>query len=177
MRFLLRMAFWLTVILVLLPSGGSQTAPKSNVSAIEAMSAARATVNDMGSFCERQPDACAIGSQAAVAIGHRAQAGAKMLYEYLNDHLATNDGETGTNAHSGKALPMPLARRSRRTRSRRPIWLRLGAAFTRARKRAATLRPDRAPPPSRPQRLSSAFGDRFLYMSHRPRRSWVIYGV
>ena len=115
MRFLLRMAFWLTVILVLLPSGGSQTTPKSNVSAIEAMSAARATVNDMGSFCERQPDACAIGSQAAVAIGHRAQAGAKMLYEYLNDHLATNDGETGTNAHSGKAVPMPLARRSQHT--------------------------------------------------------------
>src|SRR5262245_62858334 len=50
MRFLLRMAFWLTVILALLPSGGSQPAPKVNVSAGDAMSAAQATVSDMGSF-------------------------------------------------------------------------------------------------------------------------------
>ena len=78
MRFLLRMAFWLTVILVMLPSGGSQPTPKVNVSAIEAMSAAKATVSDMRSFCDRQPEACTIGSQTAVALGHRAQAGAKM---------------------------------------------------------------------------------------------------
>src|SRR5262247_1447080 len=87
MRFLLRMAFWLTVILALLPSGGSPPTPKLTVSAIDAMLAAKATVTDMGSFCERQPDACTVGSQAAVAIGHRAQAGAKMLYEYLNEQL------------------------------------------------------------------------------------------
>ena len=44
MRFLLRMAFWLTVILALLPSGGSQPTPKLNVSAVDAMLAAKATV-------------------------------------------------------------------------------------------------------------------------------------
>jgi uncharacterized protein DUF5330 len=76
MRFLLRMAFWLTVILALLPSDGSQPTPTINVSALEAMLAAKATVTDMGSFCGRQPDACSVGSQAAAAIGHRAQAGA-----------------------------------------------------------------------------------------------------
>ncbi|HET9247559.1 MAG TPA: DUF5330 domain-containing protein, partial [Xanthobacteraceae bacterium] len=64
MRFLLRMAFWLTVILALLPSGGSQPTPKLNVSPLDAMWAAKATVTDMGSFCERQPDACTVGSQA-----------------------------------------------------------------------------------------------------------------
>ncbi len=117
MRFLLRVAFWLTVILVLLPSGGSQTTPTGNVSAIDAMSAARATMTDMGSFCERQPDACATGSQAAVAIGHRAQAGAKMLYEYLNDHLGTTEGDTSTDTQTGKAVPMPTARRSQHTLS------------------------------------------------------------
>src|SRR5262245_4075545 len=84
MRFLLRMAFWLTVILALLPSGGSQPAPKVNVSAGEAVSAAQATVSDVGSFCERQPNACSVGSQAAAAIGQRAQAGAQVLYEYFN---------------------------------------------------------------------------------------------
>ena len=91
MRFLLRMAFWLTVILALLPSGGSRPTPTINVSALEAMSAAKATVTDMGSFCGRQPDACSVGSQAAVAIGHRAQAGAKMLYDYFNEHFGSHE--------------------------------------------------------------------------------------
>jgi hypothetical protein len=117
MRFLLRMGFWLVVILALLPSGGSQPAPKVNVSAIDAMSAAKATVIDMRSFCERQPDACAVGSQAAVAIGHRAQAGAKMLYEYLNEHLGPNDTGTVVNAATGKAVPLPPARPSQHTLS------------------------------------------------------------
>ena len=91
MRFLLRMAFWLTVVLVLLPSGGSQPAPKVNVSAVDAMSAAGATVSDMKQFCGRQSEACAVGSQVAVALGHRAQAGAKMLYEFLNERLGPHD--------------------------------------------------------------------------------------
>ncbi len=115
MRFLLRMAFWLTVILVLLPSGGSQPAPKVDVSAIDAMSAAKATVTDMRSFCERQPDACTVGSQAAVAIGHRAQAGAKMLYEYLNEHLGPHDTGTVVNTATGKAVPLPMPRPSQHT--------------------------------------------------------------
>jgi uncharacterized protein DUF5330 len=117
MRFLLRMAFWLTVILVMLPSGGSQPTPKVNVSAIDAMSAAKATVTDMRSFCDRQPEACTIGSQTAVAIGHRAQAGAKMLYEYLNEHLGPNDTGTVPNTATGKVAPLPPARPSQHTLS------------------------------------------------------------
>jgi hypothetical protein len=87
MRFLLRMAFWLGVVLVLLPSAGTESTPKVQVGTVEAVSAARATVGDLRSFCDRQPEACTVGSQAAVAIGHRAQAGAKMLYEFLNEQL------------------------------------------------------------------------------------------
>ena len=109
MRFLLRMAFWLTVILALLPSGGSQPTPKLMVSAVDAMLAAKATVTDMGSFCERQPDACTVGSQAAVTIGHRAQAGAKMLYEYFNEHIGSHD-VGAPNAGAGKTVPLPTTR-------------------------------------------------------------------
>src|SRR5438445_8732922 len=114
MRFLLRMVFWLTVILALLPSGGSQPAPKVNVSAVDAMSAAKATVTDMGSFCQRQPDACAVGSQAAVAIGHRAQAGAKMVYDYLNDHVGPHEAASGVSM-PGKPVPSTGARPSQHT--------------------------------------------------------------
>src|SRR5262249_38070738 len=93
MRFLLRMAFWLAVVLVLLPSVGTQPAPKTQIGASEAVSAAKATVSDLRNFCERQAEACTVGTQAAVAIGQRAQAGAKMLYEFLNEQLGPQ--ETG----------------------------------------------------------------------------------
>jgi len=41
MWFFVRMTFWLAVVLVFLPTGGSQTVPKSQFSASEAFSAAR----------------------------------------------------------------------------------------------------------------------------------------
>jgi hypothetical protein len=107
MRFLVRMAFWLTVVLVLLPIGGSGPAPKLNINPIDAMSAAQATVTDMRSFCGRQPEACTVGSQAAVAIGHRAQAGAKMLYEYLSEHFGPNETGALANANGKKTVARP----------------------------------------------------------------------
>jgi hypothetical protein len=115
MRFLLRMAFWLGLIVVLLPRGESQPASNASVSAIDAMSAATATVGDMRQFCERQPEACVVGSQAAVAIEDRAKAGAKRLYEMLNERLAGNETDKvipATAAKNAKSVPLPTARPS-----------------------------------------------------------------
>ena len=105
MFFLLRVAFWLTIVLALLPSGGTQQSAQAKVSPTEAVVAAGAAVSDMSNFCERQPDACVVGAQAAVAIGQRAQAGAKMVYEFFNDY-ALHGGETGsvTKLKSGPKL-------------------------------------------------------------------------
>jgi Family of unknown function (DUF5330) len=98
MFFLLRMAFWLGVVLVLLPSGSAQHATQtSDVGTSGAISAASATVQDMRGFCTRQPDACTVGSQVAVTLGYRAQAGAKMLYDFLTEALAPK--ETGALPH------------------------------------------------------------------------------
>jgi Family of unknown function (DUF5330) len=91
MWFLLRVAFWLGVVLVLLPSGGSQPVPPSQVSAGEAFSAAKAAVSDMQHFCERQRSVCEVGSQTAVTLGQRAQVGAKMLYEFLQERFGNDD--------------------------------------------------------------------------------------
>ena len=104
--FLVRMTFWFCIVLVLLPSGGSQPDPQAQVSVGEAMSAATAAVGDMRQFCDRQPEACSIGSSAAVALGHRAQAGAKVLYELLTERFGPN--ETGsTSAGTPGALTAP----------------------------------------------------------------------
>jgi hypothetical protein len=114
MMFLLRMAFWLGVVLVLLPTGGTQHNTASNeVHATDAISAASATVHDLKGFCGREPDACAVGSQLATTIGYRAQAGAKMLYELLTEALASHDAAS-TAASDTKAEPVapPLQRAS-----------------------------------------------------------------
>ena len=88
MFFLMRMAFWLGLVLILLPTGSSQPNPASEVGASDAISAASATVGDLRQFCTRQPDACTVGSQVATTLGYKAQAGAKMLYDFLTEALA-----------------------------------------------------------------------------------------
>ena len=115
MRFLLRVTFWLSVVLILLPRGQSQPSSSAEISATEAMSAATATVGDMRQFCERQPEACTVGSQAATALEDRAKAGAKRLYEMFNEKLAASEGEkvtTVTAARNTQAVPLPPARPS-----------------------------------------------------------------
>ncbi len=95
MFFLLRVAFWLTIVLALLPSGGAQQSAEAKVGPTDAVVAAGAAVSDMSNFCDRQPGACVVGAQTAVAIGQRAQAGARMVYEFFSDHPSRGN-ETGS---------------------------------------------------------------------------------
>lgn len=98
MFFLLRMAFWLGLVLVLLPRDKAPESAKApQIGASEAISAATAAVSDMTQFCKRQPAACEVGGQAATAIGQRAQGGARKLYEIITekrapDHTGSIDG-------------------------------------------------------------------------------------
>jgi uncharacterized protein DUF5330 len=70
MFFLLRMAFWLGLVLVLLPREKTPESEKlPQIGASEAVSAATAAVSDMGQFCKRQ----------------RAQDGARQLYKIITD--------------------------------------------------------------------------------------------
>lgn len=86
MFFLLRMAFWLGLVLVLLPREKTPESEKlPQVGASEAVSAATAAVSDMSQFCKRQPTACEVGGQAATVIGQRAQEGARKLYRIITD--------------------------------------------------------------------------------------------
>jgi hypothetical protein len=39
----------------------------------------------------RQPDACTVGSHVATQLGYKAQAGAKMLYDFLTETLAPHE--------------------------------------------------------------------------------------
>jgi hypothetical protein len=91
MFFLLRMAFWLGLVLVLLPREKTPESEKlPQVGASEAVSAATAAVSDMSQFCKRQPAACEVGGQAASVIGQRAQQGARKLYQIITDKRASD---------------------------------------------------------------------------------------
>ncbi|UWU95256.1 DUF5330 domain-containing protein [Bradyrhizobium sp. CB1015] len=98
MRFLLRITFWLGLVLVLLPRDKTPESDKlPQIGAADAVQAATAAVSDMTQFCKRQPAACEVGGQAATIIGQRAQDGAKKLYQIINDkkEQITNDKNDG----------------------------------------------------------------------------------
>jgi hypothetical protein len=106
MFFLLRMAFWLGLVLVLLPREKTPESEKlPQLGASEAVSAASAAVSDMGQFCKRQPAACEVGGQAATVISQRAQAGARKLYQIITDKRASDHtGSIGGVEDAGVSL-------------------------------------------------------------------------
>ena len=111
MFFLLRMAFWLGLVLVLLPREKTTESEKlPQLGASEAVSAATAAVSDMSQFCKRQPAACEVGGQAATAIGQRAQQGARKLYQIIidkrpPDHTSSIGGVENTDGSLAEAAP------------------------------------------------------------------------
>jgi hypothetical protein len=111
------MTFWLGLVLVLLPRDPTPESEKApQIGASEALSAATAAASDMGQFCKRQPAACEVGSQAATAIGQRAQDGARKVYKIITDKKPENTdkqpgvqpGAPGTKSdHTGSVDPEP----------------------------------------------------------------------
>jgi hypothetical protein len=106
MFFLLRMAFWLGVVCVLLPSSTKSTSPDAQINATEAVTLASAAVSDVRGFCERQPDACVTGGKVATALGHKAEAGARTLYEFITKlrEKSASAEKAGTKAASEGTL-------------------------------------------------------------------------
>ena len=97
------MAFWLTVVCVLLPSGTKSTSPVAQIDAAQAASLAGAAVSDVRGFCARQPDACVVGGKVAVALGHKAEAGARTIYEFISAKL--NEKSATTEKTAAKLAP------------------------------------------------------------------------
>jgi Family of unknown function (DUF5330) len=110
MRFLLRAAFWLSIVVLWLPSVPSQRAASApQVATGEALSAASFALTDVRQFCIRKPDACTIGSQALADFGRTAQAAAKMLYQYLTEHPASPAADKRTKPPQNSLSPADLA--------------------------------------------------------------------
>jgi len=127
MFFLLRMAFWLGVVCLLLPGTGAKS-PDGKIDANEAMTVASAAVSDARGFCERQPGACVTGGKVAVALGQRAEAGARTLYQFISERLSDKGSEATKTAQADTQSPakvVPVSDQARGTLTRsdmQPAW-------------------------------------------------------
>lgn len=96
MMFLIRTAFWLGVVIMLIPveeDPAGQVAPvrMDVVGALEAAGAAQVAIADLGGFCERNPSACDIGERLATTFALKARTGARLVTEFIDDKLAGAD--------------------------------------------------------------------------------------
>lgn len=122
MFFLLRTAFWLSLMLLFLPIGGMKAdgpdaKERASLDAMSALAAAGATVSDVTSFCARQPDACTVGSQAMKIVGERASAGASMLQDYFG-----SDGKPADGKAKPASATAPAGRDTLNAADRKPAW-------------------------------------------------------
>ena len=99
MGFLIKSAFWLSLVLLFIPFDKVEGTQKADtVSPVTALLAAREAASDIGHICARKPEVCTVGQEALHTIGVRARAGAKLAYEMLDRRRegSRDPGTTGT---------------------------------------------------------------------------------
>jgi hypothetical protein len=86
MGFLIRTAFWLSLVLLVIPFDVSDRADTTEtVGPIQAFLAARDAVGDVAGMCERQPTVCEVGRAAVHTIGLKARETARIAYAWIED--------------------------------------------------------------------------------------------
>lgn len=97
MMFLIRTAFWLVVLVLLLPTDKDQQN--------QIYGTAQTAVNDVAGFCDRNPQTCATSQEAFAVLLQKAQYGAGMLMGLVEDQTAAFADSTT----SGASMPSPVA--------------------------------------------------------------------
>ena len=103
MGFLIRMVFWFSLVLLLLPFGPEEES--GSVSALQALLAARGAMSDVSGMCERRPEVCATGRDAIETIGVRAREGARIAIGMLGGEDGGNGVENDPAAATGSVAP------------------------------------------------------------------------
>ncbi len=96
MGFIIRSVFWLSLVLLLVPFGGTGADSENTVGPVEAFFAARGAIGDISGMCERKPDVCEIGKSAIYTIGVRAREGARMAMAAIEEEPVEADTELTT---------------------------------------------------------------------------------
>ena len=96
MMFLIRSAFWLVVLILLIPTDGAQQKK------IYAM--AQTAVADARNYCVRNPETCASGQYAVNALVQKAQYGAHMIQALVLDNASGfSPGQSAGVGHTVRA--------------------------------------------------------------------------
>lgn len=91
--FLLRTAFWLSLVIFLLPADSESGADAPRVTAFQAISAAQTAISDLSQFCTRNPDVCVTGSAAFGVFADKMRYGAKMVAGYFYENQDQTEAE------------------------------------------------------------------------------------
>ena len=112
--FLLRAAFWLMIVVLLLPADSS-TGEAPRVGAIQALTAVQATATDLSGFCRRNPDVCATGSAAFEILSEKFRTGARLIQNTVDggkDGAAANVAGSDTLSRDDLVAPWGGVKRS-----------------------------------------------------------------
>ncbi len=108
MFFLIRMAFWFSLVLLALPlSVGSDQPGQESVGPIQALFAARDAVGDIAGICERKPEVCETGKSAMQTITARAKETAKIAAAMLDDESANGPDMSTTTGSVREEIVLP----------------------------------------------------------------------
>jgi hypothetical protein len=91
MRFIIRVVFWLAVIILLLPSDPNAGPDAPQVTFMQALNAVRGTINDLSQFCTRNPDLCATGGDIIAVAADKARYGIEQIQAYLDHNTGGAD--------------------------------------------------------------------------------------
>ena len=85
MRFIIRAAFWLALIFLLLPSDPESGPNAPKVSLMDALDAVRGTITDLSQFCDRNPDLCTTGGEIVQVVADKARYGLDQIQGLLDN--------------------------------------------------------------------------------------------
>jgi hypothetical protein len=95
--FLLRMAFWLSIVVALIPVNPEDlSAGQRPVTTFETLGAAQAVVSDLAGFCERNVNACATGREVFAQFGAKARTGLRYVAAWVEKDGEATDVQPDT---------------------------------------------------------------------------------
>lgn len=104
MFFLFRLAFWLALVIAVIPVRQSDLGPgEKQVGAADTFGIARSVVSDLVAFCTRNEKTCATGSILVSQMGLKAREGARVVYTFLDERFSP--AERTVQAENGTAAP------------------------------------------------------------------------
>ena len=127
MRFLLKSAFMIFLLLLVVPffapvlldrplSREEQALP-SGRDIGGAVSAAKGTFDYMSGICDERPEVCDDSAGMLSFLGRRARQGAEIIYLYLGQHFSDSEDAELATAQTEKSLPQPSSKTVAKTPS------------------------------------------------------------